>query len=266
MSLWSAGMVATLVTSTPSGPQVLGERGRDDPPHLVRVEPGRAAAPRRVIALVHRSRLPALRQPRRPAPSAASRWPRHSSRRVREVLPPVAAPGLLRRAYAAATSARGDGEQVGRLPGRRCAAGAAAGAELGQRPRRSRPASRPLRSTPGARGSSPAAASARDGRPAPPSPAARRRPAPGRPARGRLARDVRRRSAGRRPAPPAASWRPAGWRRARRCRRPRRRRTGRGSRSGRAGRCGRRRGVVRGRRDRDQVGGRVDAGRPAGRR
>ena len=73
------------------------------------------------------------------------------------------------------------------------------------------------------------------------------------------ARDVVGDAVRRRPGPRAASWRPAGWRRGRRCRTPRRRRRGR------RGRTGRRRsvshaaaGVVLGGGDRQQLGGRVE--------
>ena len=238
VSVWSAGMVATLVTSRPIRAQVLGQRALDDPA----VPAPDPAQPPATPSPSTRSRSspptvcvdPALRPDRARAGGRS-----HSSSAVgkssRQWQPRVS-----RRRTRPRRPARGHGEQVRRLPGGgpRLARGLA---ELGQRPRPS-PASVAGRAQhPGAPGHRPLQRSPRHVRGQHPARAAsRRRSPPARPASGRSGR-CRRRSGGRRPAPPAASCWPAGWRRARRCRPPRRRRTGRGWRCGRAGRCGRRR-------------------------
>ena len=213
-------------------------RSRTMPRHRGRVEPAGPQRVRRGLPLIavasHASVERPVRRRCRPAGGPATR-----RSAVREVLPPVAAAGLLARGSRprparCATVTRFVASQVGR-----CAARPACRAELGQRggglgqrrrPSAARPAPRVIARCNGSpdRGRHHPARAARPGD--------RRRTA-ARQAGGDVVGDP----AGEDQPLQQRVARPAGWRRARRCRRPRRRRTGRGSRSGRAGRCGRRR-------------------------
>ena len=240
VSTWSAGMVASLVTSSAAGAEVLGERGVDDPLHLGRVEARRRASCRTVdagIAVIAASQL--LAADRRPASIAAEQVAEPLVRRPRGSPPASGSRGSPAGRTPTATSVGGDGEQVGRLPAAPCGARPRSPPSRGQLPgRRGQRVGRAQHA--GAAGHRPLQrARGPPGRPPTPAPVAGGGRRVG--LRRQVAGDVRRRSGGRRPGPPAASCWPAGWRRARRCRPPRRRRTGRGWRCGRAGRCGRRR-------------------------
>ena len=202
MSTWSAGMVATLVTSTPPGAEVLVERVVA---RSARTATGSSPAARSVACDLLRSPqcLPARGRAHRPVPSAMSRWPSQSSRTTgkssRQWQPRVSS-----RVDAAADERRGDGDQVGRLPARRLGVGPGRG-ELGERargPRERRGAAQHA----GPAGHRPSAAPA--GRPGSTTHRSPSAVGAGSACSGRSGRDVLRRSAGRRPAPPAAScWR-----------------------------------------------------------
>ena len=191
--------------------------------------PGRArrpAAPCRGRS--QRSRAVASHGPGRAPPvgsSATSRWPQPLVAAVREVLAPVAAPGLLarrtRRRPARAPRSAGWSPPSSRsaaAPGPRPARPASA-AVAGQRRRAAQhpgaPGHRPLQRRRGP----PAATTQPVRRPA----SAPARPAPA----GRAAMSVGDPPGEDQPLQQRVA-RPAGWRRARRCRRPRRRRTGPG--------------------------------------
>ena len=232
-------MVATLVTSTPSGP-------RSSASAVVTIRStsaGSMPSARSASAVAASCRctsphgLPGVLDESPSAPMPASRCPSQCRRRRRGSPRASGSRGSPRAGppqhQGCATVSRLVASHVSVRPDH------AGSAERGQRQRAVvRPSDSAERSTPAPRSWPAATAPGRRGIDGP-----ARSPVLGDRLglRGQARARCRRRSAARRPAPPAASWRPAGWRRARRCRPPRRRRTGPGSRCVRAGRCGRRR-------------------------
>ena len=265
VSVCSAGMVASLVTSTPSGAEVLVERGRR---RSARTAAGSSpAAPqrrprgrRRLIAVGSQVSVELRRRGR----CAASRWPRHSSpasgKSSRQWQPRVSSPGRAAADQRARPRSAGWSPPSSRSAGRRAVAPSSASVAGGRRP-----ATSALRSTPAPAGHRPL--QRRRGPPGRRDPAPRAgAAAPARPARaGPAAMSSAIRRANTSPSSSELRGQPVGAVHA-------------GAGDLAAGVQARDRGaavqvgahaaggVVRGRRDRDQVGRRVDAGRPAGRR
>ena len=133
VSVWSAGMVATLVTSTRSGPPRSSVRARSTI-RATATGSSPTVAQRRPSVGPESRRLPRLASACRCAVRPARRWPRHSSpasgKSSRQWQPRVSCARV-----GGADQRAGHGEQVGRLPGGG-AGGGPVRAELGQGLRR----------------------------------------------------------------------------------------------------------------------------------